>query len=511
MQGLICQKYFIRKFGTPDFIETNLNETSEFNLIKTKYSDVKKEKVTSLENSVELYEQVPYRFKGVEPKKIHNIEPKIDWNTGKIFYDRKQAGSIKNNTISSFFKNNLCKEKRSEYFYNQNDQKGCSKDIFLLKETIDYSKFTFELTVFTINRNQLKYKEVESGVCKIPSVKSVFKFNFETGKVETKHKKGVKIAVDLPEQLMFDFLDLRNKWAGINLSVNSADTGINKLKALTVFPYEPNFNEIKEYFVHCGLNVPDRKNPSALKDFCTKNEIGNSSRLRKLYNKHPKNLLDFYNLKKCGFKDVNVIFEIISTSHFRDISRNYSDEIMFFMKYALKYRSEKAVWNLFCKFDSYYVLFNSLNYFLEFFDDLPKQLKKDLVYEGFTDYNFEVLNKKVEMLKKKTPEVAFKYSEDQLKLEGELDGYKFYLPENSEILEAIGDDMDNCVSSYKARIMSDISTIVCAEKGNKKQICIEVRADKVVQKLAPMNMPLKGEDDEVVHKWMAMHNLHSVD
>lgn len=490
------EKFYLRIAGTSNFKKIPATENSEFYIYKTSLDSLHKSRIAD-DMAVEFVKKEASDFKK-ERLQIAPGERIVDWKTGRIKVFREKSRTRLE--INEYRKNQNRRLQESRFLH---DGEGGLKDIFLMKEKIHKNKF--EITLFEIDRSKLCYETCREGAQKIPYLKNKYEFNFDNGDFKCIKESKDILTVKFPEELKKDFLDFRNSWAGRKLSTVCSAKGVKFLKSLCEYPYEPNFSVLKELCQDEGINLGDRCNPNGFKEFCEINEIQNCKTLRKLYVENPVTLLYYFDLQKCGFKDLNIIFNMISSESFKDFYKYENTALIFFMKQALKHRSEKAVWNLFRNIKFHQYARDILRMLLDYWDYISEEIKSKILYEGFTKYNHDILSKAVTRVK--DTNIEFKYTKEQMALEDDVMGYKFRLPENSENLKALGDEMNNCVAGYRGRILSKASTIVYAEKDSKKRICIEIINNHIVQSYAPGNQILVGNEKKIMKQWARKKKL----
>ena len=103
--------------------------------------------------------------------------------------------------------------------------------------------------------------------------------------------------------------------------------------------------------------------------------------------------------------------------------------------------------------------------------------------------------------------ITFKYSEEQKKLEDDIDGYSFRLPQTSYQLCEIGTSLHNCVASYTDNVQKKECTIVYATKNDEYKICIEVREKEIFQERIDRNASPDEEEKIILQKWHERHSL----
>lgn len=100
-----------------------------------------------------------------------------------------------------------------------------------------------------------------------------------------------------------------------------------------------------------------------------------------------------------------------------------------------------------------------------------------------------------------------RYSARTLALQSSHDGIDFVLPKYTGELEDAGQELHNCVASYKHRLMSDDTTIVFMKREGKLIGCIETYNGHVRQAYGPCNELLNGIADEAFNAWVKDHEL----
>lgn len=106
--------------------------------------------------------------------------------------------------------------------------------------------------------------------------------------------------------------------------------------------------------------------------------------------------------------------------------------------------------------------------------------------------------------------IPIKYTEKQLKLQDEIDGYRFSLPKTTGELRIIGNKMCHCVGIYAERVLQGKCTIiVMIDNAEEYKVCLEVSQDLsfIRQAKCHFNKPVEGELAQIVRKWLAIKNL----
>lgn len=134
------------------------------------------------------------------------------------------------------------------------------------------------------------------------------------------------------------------------------------------------------------------------------------------------------------------------------------------------------------------------------------ELKKDIFEDGFTKFNHDALSNISYKIRNK--KIEFKYTQKELKLEDDIDGFSFRLPKDSYQLCEIGTSLRNCVASYAENVQNKECTIVYAKKDDKYKLCIEVRGKEILQERANHNSAPNEEEMSVLLKWHERHGLN---
>ena len=99
-----------------------------------------------------------------------------------------------------------------------------------------------------------------------------------------------------------------------------------------------------------------------------------------------------------------------------------------------KYYDEDGVEDCYEKNDAF-------GMFSKYYQYLPDELKKDIFEDGFTKFNHDALSNISYKIRNK--KIEFKYTQKELKLEDDIDGFSFRLPKDSYQLCEIGTSLRN--------------------------------------------------------------------
>ena len=382
----------------------------------------------------------------------------------------------------------LDSEIQAEHFPSYSDS--------ICEPIFDTQVLTFNLktgkTNFTFNEKYLMNINLYNSSLDLDNLESSDKKNSRTY-LHTKRILNQLEKEIIPEEIINyaypKFLELVKIFTGlktINEPAKSiSDCKLVKMFYLTLIPYEPNLcpiladedmNELKIKFKY------SRTEPTVLNQFLKKAKINGYRIFRRVYNEFPEVIFVYRKLWDSGFRDFNLYNSVFEDSNKRICIHNTDwKNLVFFSKYSIKKRGEKATLNTIIK--SYmndtglYSYRDAIAMFCKYFRHVPEKLRKDILKNGFTQFNHDALANISYRAQNKNH--IFKYSEEQKKLEDKIDGYSFCLPKDSWQLCEIGTNLHNCVASYADDVLKKRCTIVYASKENEYKICIEVN-DKTV-------------------------------
>jgi hypothetical protein len=370
-----------------------------------------------------------------------------------------------------------------------------------------------------------------------------------------------KIPDIVSKQIEATLQEFINNYAGRKIFINTGFYhGIALLNALSFFPYEANIFPVAK---QTGLlkisnnstiltSETNHDDTQIYNQICSLMEIKSFTSLHKLFNKIPNALIWYKNITNIGFRDINIIMDILNTcaatafskeyTQYSDLihyySINYCDKDLenikeksanlattfidnineynaltdnvftFFCSYSIPLRGERATWNAINKEPRMYYKDRAdiARNFQRYFSMLKPEERYMIVHEGFTTRVHDTLSKIIENLQYTNQ--TFTYSNEQKKLEDEIDGFSFKLPPDSEFLHNLGSEMHNCVFSYWEYVYLGECTIVYAIKDGKFEACIEVANSLVIsQARSSYNKQLTGDIQTAFIKWCKKHKL----
>lgn len=435
--------------------------------------------------------------------------------------------------------------------------KSCSilsENSSVLKIKISDNNFSygFKLSVHPQSNNFIEL----SYICFNPLEKSKMAFtvkrvfgnldkNLYDGFINSKNKISAHCPKDLFTELPTEIVEIivriietdgKNKF-GIKLNYENLPVDENLISALLAYPFEPRLfyltDTVKE------IKSINSSNPNCFNQLCDLLQIKPWKTFRRLFHKNYSVLPVLVSLNKIGFKDINIINDILSDTQVLNLlykNKNpydfdslcffvpdFDDQLNLLEKFfcdELKQKSERSVLNMIKKniksYDEKKIsdMLDAVNMFYINENYLSDKEREKIFKEGLSQYNHNLLaNIQNEIFQelsskgKNGPNKKFTYSADEKKFEAEIEGYKFLLPEDSTMLHEIGSELSNCVGLYIKKIQSKTSLIIYATCNGKIKMCIELKGNKIIQCSSRNNLQPEGNDLKVLNVWAKMKKL----
>ena len=487
---------------------------------------------------------------------------KIEQNHGLIILTKENA-SWRQNEKERILQLNQ-KEKERPY-----DDEGVCCDDFLYALETDYEECTAFFRRRTIDRKAFISKKN----LKVPDLHSACSVYFRGRKSKARNGSAKILFTAFPDsnhneaewiipgqinqEIEKTTESLVETFAGRKIAINkNLYSGLNLLRAAACFPYEVNVTKVAE---EMGLMKSiqsddpwiDRSNPDVYNELCGKLGLKTFTELRKLFDKNPHVLVWYKNLHDMGFRDINIISDLLclfdkasNINEYKNI-KNYNgwcyhpdyielrikavekmpttffecidkylvfeeneNPYIFFCDYSIRLRGERATWRALNRQPGLgkYESQDIANQFSHFFKELKPEEREMVLKQGFTLNVHNTLSNIVMNLKQKN--LIFNYTKEQKKFEDEIDGYKFILPVDSNTLHTLGSVMHNCVFSYSERVYKGKCTIVYAMFNEEYKACIEVTNKRIIkQARSDYNENLDEETEIVFTKWRMKNKL----
>ena len=402
------------------------------------------------------------------------------------------------------------------------DKNNVSRDLAVIKIFENYTTGKFNIQIVVINHKRaqnIKITEARN----IPRFRKDFSFDIKNNKYSFNYYLNgwgnntfSCIAEILPENVYAFAAERLRKmirnYFGKKLDLKYTGSKNRELLAISRFPYEPNLADAVDY---TDINI-ERSEMNGYNKFCENYGIKNYKTLHKIYlEKDIMAVIAYKGLVEAGFKDKNIMNSVYGTPvsklfYYSDNTFDYYAAVQHFCRRLAAEKSEKSIINFFnktvSKVKDMNIIHDAIKIFNNYYDEFTQEFKDDVFKDGFTERIHDELVKYD--YGKKNKNIVFKYTEKQLQLEDDIDGYSFRLPKESYELLKIGTVLHNCVGTYRDNVLGHYCTIVYAVKNGIYKLCIEVRDGRIWQQRADHNSTPAGEDAVVMKKWQIKHKLN---
>ena len=307
-------------------------------------------------------------------------------------------------------------------------------------------------------------------------------------------------------------------------------------KFLTYFerPFDLNIVFLKNFFIAFGEfdEIFPYDCTDNYKIICRLLEINPPKSLRKAYAKNPYAIIWYMLFMQWGVKDLNFIQKFFYFDEYfvgmplnkfvmvPEIKRVATYVLSWiekwlalenYCKWLLKEKGEKFMMNWLYKINEKGILnwqVDILHQFRQYGDKLPEEIKKLLLKEGLTNYVHDIISWKVRELSENLTNVRVIYTPNILKYEAIINGYEFRLVRDTKTLYFVSLELENCVMSYRDKVLSRQSIIFCVIRKAKYIACIEIQnGNEIVQALGYHNQLLEGELLFICNFWAQLKNL----
>ena len=508
---MIQTEYFYRKISSDNFIKfsspQNLIITRPQNFYNPQNLYYSKSKKTWTQSCEEEGLFVEFAQEPVKP------ETKLFKRSENLYKDYE--GYLCNSDLEDLDQSQMekyladRKEQQKFKFFTRNfkDSYGIERDYAAAFITSDFQNLTLKI-VFN------KFIRPLPQTTPFTEEKTLF-FDMKNGSVNISFDFK-QLPMDVIEAGYQKLLDLAQIFTGVsfdsmrNLYFIDSKKAIKKMKQITMIPFAPElYNIITSPVIEKRhlLFFYKRTDSKVFKHFLKRAKIKNTKTVRKCYMERPEVLLTYLRLKDAGFTDMNLYNKVLTNKeNYWLIDNVDAKALAFFCRWSIKKRGQKNTMNTILKSDgSWYYKRDGLNMFIKYFKHIPAELKKDILINGFTNYNHDALANLSKQFENKN--ITFKYTAEEKKLEDDIQDYKFRLPKNSYKLIEIGSELHNCVASYADSVKEKDCTIIFVTKDNKYKFCIEVRGHEINQEYADYNEKPCKEEQIILDQWHERHNL----
>lgn len=324
-----------------------------------------------------------------------------------------------------------------------------------------------------------------------------------------KNKAGFHIPDEQYKKMRSILLNRCKKHFGFTPEYEWGETNFEKLKNYIRFPLLPQLGVFDSLLENNGewirKTLLDRREDNRTFDYMMAVlEVKPTQLLRKTFLKNPYSVYGWIYLMKLGFKDLNIINEVITRENFSSFLWDYdfkdyksTADLIFAWQRSWSYEFVEVYKDIFSErklvslLDSAYRDDNSFDAFVMFLKihknvNFSEDDRKKILHEGFTEYNQRLINRikneiYIPMFYNSDGEcreenIEFNYLEKDKELECEIDGYEFHLASGSRQLLEISHEMCNCVGHlYQEKARNRNSIIMyCSSSIRKYEACIEL-------------------------------------
>ena len=327
---------------------------------------------------------------------------------------------------------------------------------------------------------------------------------------------------------------------GIKPSVLSQMKGKKKILAYFDRPFDLNVVFLKQFlkeFIHDddGNDIFEQIFPREQKDnyrvICKLLEIKPPKSLRKAYAFNPYAIVWYMIFRQWGIKDINYLHKFfyldigIANMYLhrfyydrkekrvtRDVALMHWLALEFYCKWLLEQKGEKRMLKWLyvtsreesmtqLKWD---ILFSFSDHHKKLSEEVIQRLLKD----GLTDYVHDAISTEVTALAENWEETKIKYNKIEQTYACKINGYEFKLLLNTKMLSKLGAAFNNCVATYRDRILRHESVIVYVMNKEEYLACIELQKGcHIVQASGKYNRRLNREVNNVCYYWAKYHHL----
>ncbi|WP_028128950.1 tetratricopeptide repeat protein [Selenomonas sp. AE3005] len=351
--------------------------------------------------------------------------------------------------------------------------------------------------------------------------------------------------VDIPDVVVDNALNAMGESVkmvyGIKPSVLSQIKGKNKIKAYIERPFDINIVFLKNFFKRFTRDnggdgfdkVFSYEEKDNYKIICKLLDIKPPKCLRKVYTYNPYSIVWYMLFKQWEIKDINYmqkffcLDECIANIYLDKLYYNPSEKIVtsteqetlnrwkalvFYCRWLMKRKGEKNMlkW-LYCVSAEKQISEMQWDIILSFYryhNNLSEEVKSRLLKDGLTGYVHDAISMEVTSLSEDWKHTRVRYDEKILAYECRVGEYEFRLVHNTRMLPKLGAIFNNCVATYRDRVINKKSVIVYLLNKSGYQACIEIQREcHIVQALGKYNRRLPNDINRICCFWANHHKL----
>ena len=411
-------------------------------------------------------------------------------------------------------------------------------DILFSNSSVNWKNFSFSIDVA---KKKMVVSKIRYWDEKLPL--STYAKDLKLSMKEWTEVSGVDIPDIVTDVAMNSLQEGIKIKYGIKPSALSQIKGKFKIMAFVIRPFDLNIVFLKKFLRNFitdekGIDIFDKVFPYEQKDnyreFCRMLEIKPPKSLRKAYTFNPYSIIWYMIFRQWGVEDINLIQKFlyldknICTISLRDFCYEKNNKKVVYL--ADDFAEKWEAVELYCQWlkDRNKVKrmlnwlydvstgnapsdmqWDILRSFHDYFNNLSDEVKDRLLRDGLTKYVHDAISAEITSFSQNWSHHKIYYNDEILKYECRINQYEFRLVHNTAMLPKLGAMFNNCVASYRQRVLSHEAIIVYLTEGNEYLACIEInRSRRIVQALGKYNKKLFGKTGRIVSFWADLNKIN---
>lgn len=328
---------------------------------------------------------------------------------------------------------------------------------------------------------------------------------------------------------------------GIKPSVLSQTKGKSKIKAYIERPFDVNIVFLKHFFWEYTCENDgddfDKIFPYEEKDnykiICKLLDIKPPKSLRKAYTYNPYSIVWYMIFKQWNIKDINYMQKFfylddcianmyLSKFYYNPVEKRTTrteqdaldrwEAVEYYCQWLMRHKGEKRMlkWLYYVSAEREMsrLQWDIIMPFYQYHNDLSEEVKSRLLRDGLTEYVHDAISMEVTALSENWKHTRIRYDENILSYECRVGEYEFRLVHNTGMLPKLGAVFNNCVATYRDRVIKHKSIIAYLISKSGYQACIEIQRNRhIVQALGKYNHRLQNDVNRICCFWAKYHNL----
>jgi len=326
---------------------------------------------------------------------------------------------------------------------------------------------------------------------------------------------------------------------GIKPSVLCQIKNKTTLMAYLERPFDVNIVFLKQFFreftTRDGEDIFDevftREEKNNYRIICDLLKIKPPKSLRKAYAFNPYAIVWYMIFKQWGIKDINYMHKFfylddsIASMYLKrfyfdkeanQVTRDYSlknwEALEYYCHWVLEQKGEKRMlkwlYRVSLETGLNRLQWDALIAFHDYHEQLSEEVKARLLKDGPTVYVHDAISTEVTAFMENWRSTKINYNETEQSYSCRIKEYEFRLLPNTGMLPKLGAAFNNCVATYRDRIIRHQSVIVYVMNSDDYMACIEIKKGcHITQALGKYNSRLNREVNNVCYYWAKHSNL----